>query len=93
MPADEVEGFGELRVQRRLAASERYVMVAERVGFTQDFVERFQRQKQFAFIAFAAIDVAEAVRAIKVADVVQFDSETWHNSADCSARAPLRPLG
>ena len=79
MARDDVQGFAETRVHRRLAARDRDVMVAERLGLNEKLFQYVERQEEvFIVLGVAAIDAAEAVRAIEIADVVQLNSDAWH---------------
>jgi hypothetical protein len=75
---EEFEGFAEFRVHRRLAARDGDVVVAERRGLGENFVEQVEREEEVAFVPAAAIDVAKAVAAVQIADVIEFDSDAWH---------------
>ena len=47
-------------------------------GFKQNPVEQSEREKQIAFVARAAINVAKTLTSIQIANGIEFNPKAWH---------------
>jgi hypothetical protein len=76
---NQIEALAKARVHGRLAAGDRHVMVAERLGFDEDLVEHLERQKKIVIVLSPSpVDAPKTMGAVEIADVVKFNSNSWH---------------
>ena len=76
---DTIKALPKTGMKRGFPPGQRHMMIAKWFRFPQDLLQnRNGKEKILVLLRVSPVDIPEAVATIEIADVIQFNSNSWH---------------